>query len=61
MKLTHKMYSVNVSKASKRKNEEQLLQNIQKREKILSIGIYALIIIITIAIMLIVFNVLLKI
>jgi len=61
MKLTHNMHSVNVSKTSKRKNEEQLLQNIEKREKILSIGIYALIIIITIAIMLIVFNVLLKI
>lgn len=61
MKLTHKMHSVNVSKTNKRKNEEQLLHNIQKRERILSIGIYALIIIITIAIMLIVFNVLLKI
>lgn len=40
--------------------DEKYISQIQKQEKMFSIGIYALIIIITIALMLILFNVLLK-
>lgn len=40
--------------------DEKYISQMQKQEKMFSIGIYALIIIITIALMLILFNVLLK-
>lgn len=50
------------NKLSKKQREikEDYLSQIQKKEKMLSIGIYSLIIIITIALMLIILNVIVK-
>lgn len=61
MKHLQKAQPLNASKLDKKAPYENSLLQIKKKEKLLSIGIYALIIIITIAVMLIVFNVLLKI
>ena len=49
-------------KLSKKKGEikEDYLSQIQKKEKMLSVGIYSLLIIITIALMLIILNVIIK-
>jgi hypothetical protein len=50
------------NKLSKKQSEikEDYLSQIQKKERMLSIGIYSLIIIITIALMLIILNVIVK-
>jgi len=60
MKNSQKTQPLNVSKDPK-KTKEEYFSDIQKKEKMLSIGIYSLIIIITIALMLILLNVIIKI
>lgn len=60
MKHFKKARKTGVLKDNKRMFDENYISQIQKQEKMFSIGIYALIIIITIALMLILFNVLLK-
>lgn len=61
MKHLPKVQPLNISKLDQKPPGENSLLQIKKKEKLLSIGIYALIIIITVAVMLILFNVLLKI
>jgi hypothetical protein len=60
MKHFKKAQKANVLKDNKNPLNEKYISQIQKQEKLLSIGIYALMIIITIALMLILFNVLFK-
>lgn len=60
MKHLKKPHDNNAIKSSARITDLKNITQIQKQEKMLSIGIYTLIIIITIALMLILFNVLLK-
>lgn len=60
MKHFNKSQKAGVEKNEKKMFDEKHITQIQKQEKMFSIGIYALVIIITIALMLILFNVLLK-
>jgi hypothetical protein len=60
MKHFKKARKAGVLRKNKRMFDDNYISQIQKQEKMFSIGIYALIIIITIALMLILFNVLLK-
>ena len=60
MKHFKKARKTGVLKDENQMFDEKYISQIQKQEKMFSIGIYALIIIITIALMLILFNVLLK-
>lgn len=60
MKNIYKVQRLNSSQTIKDKSGDEYLTQIKKQEKFLSIGIYALIIIITVALMLILFNVVLK-
>ncbi|RPI65605.1 MAG: hypothetical protein EHM47_18575 [Ignavibacteriales bacterium] len=59
MKHIHKIQPLNVNK-NHNDLKEDYLSHIQKKEKMLSIGIYSLVIIITIALMLILINVVIK-
>jgi hypothetical protein len=60
MKNNYKVQRLNSSQTIQDKSGDEYLTQIKKQEKYLSIGIYALIIIITVALMLILFNVVLK-
>lgn len=59
MKNVSKTHQLNDSKTTKKQGKANSSSEIQKKEKFFSIGIYILIMIITIALMLILFNVLL--
>jgi len=59
MKNVSKTHQLNDSKTAKKESKSDSSSIIQRKEKFFSIGIYLLIIIITIALMLILFNVLL--
>jgi hypothetical protein len=56
MKHIQKMQPVSVSKSDKKEKNEKSTLEMQKKDKLLSAGVYALIIIVTIALMLILFN-----
>ena len=58
MKNIHQMHQVNSSKREKKENDKNNLLEIQRKDKLLAAGVYGLIIIITIALMLILFNLL---
>lgn len=60
MKHLKKAQKAEALKDDKKMFDEKNISQIQKQEKMFTMGIYALIIIITIALMLILFNVLLK-
>ena len=60
MKVNQKVQPPSASK-NPEKSSDKYFSEIQKKEKMLSIGIYSLIIIITIALMLILINVIIKI
>jgi len=59
MKNVSKTHQLNDSKITKKESKADSSSEIQRKEKFFSIGIYILIMIITIAMMLILFNVLL--
>jgi hypothetical protein len=59
MKNVSKTHQLNDSKTSKRDGKADSSSEIQRKERFISIGIYLLIMIITIALMLILFNFLL--
>jgi len=59
MKNVSKTHQLNDSKTPKREGKADSSSEIQRKERFISIGIYLLIMIITIALMLILFNVLL--
>ena len=56
MKHIQKMQPISVSKSDKKEKNEKSTLEMQKKDKLLSAGVYALIIIVTIALMLILFN-----
>jgi hypothetical protein len=60
MKHIQKMQPISVSKSDKREKNVKSTSEMQKKDKLLSAGVYALIIIVTIALMLILFNLLIK-
>jgi len=60
MKQIQKMAPLSVSKSIKKEKNEKSTLEMQKKDKMLSAGVYALIIIVTIALMLILFNLLIK-
>ncbi len=60
MKHIQKMQPISVSKSDKKEKNEKSTSEMQKKDKLLSAGVYALIIIVTIALMLILFNLLIK-
>ena len=58
MKHIQQVRKLNDTKSEKKENDERNLIEIQKKDKLLAAGVYGLIIIITIALMLILFNLL---
>ena len=60
MKHIQKMQPISVSKSDKKEKNEKSTLEMQKKDKLLSAGVYALIIIVTIALMLILFNLIIK-
>ena len=58
MKNIQQVRKLNDTKSEKKENDERNLIEIQKKDKLLAAGVYGLIIIITIALMLILFNLL---
>jgi hypothetical protein len=56
MKHIQKMQPISVLKSDKKEKNEKSTLEMQKKDKLLSAGVYALIIIVTIALMLILFN-----
>ena len=58
MKHIQQVRKLNDTKSEKKENDEKNLLEIQKKDKLLAVGVYGLIIIITIALMLILFNLL---
>lgn len=60
MKQIPKMQTMSVSKSDKKEKNKKSTAEMQKKDKLLSAGVYGLIIIITIALMLILFNLLIK-
>ena len=58
MKHIQQVRKLNDTKSEKKENDEKNLIEIQKKDKLLAAGVYGLIIIITIALMLILFNLL---
>ncbi len=59
MKLIHKMPVMSFSNFKKKETEKKSFSRLEKEEKMVTIGIYTLLIIITISLMLIIFNLLL--
>jgi hypothetical protein len=60
MKQIQKTQPLNISTIDKKEESENSLLEKQKKEKMLTIGVYSLIIIITVALMLILFNLIIK-
>lgn len=58
MKHIQQVRKLNDTKSEKKENDDRNLIEIQKKDKLLAAGVYGLIIIITIALMLILFNLL---
>jgi len=56
MKHIQKMQPISVFKSDKKEKNEKSTLEMQKKDKLLTAGVYALIIIVTIALMLILFN-----
>jgi len=56
MKNIHQAHQVSSSKSEKKENVDKSQSEMQKKEKLLAVGVYGLIIIITVALMLILFN-----
>jgi CHASE3 domain sensor protein len=60
MKQIQKTQPLSVSKIEKKEKNEKSTSEMQKKDKLLSAGVYALIIVVTIALMLILFNLFIK-
>jgi cytoskeletal protein RodZ len=60
MKNIHQVHQVSSSKSEKKEKVDKAQSEMQKKEKLLSVGVYALIIIMTVALMLILFNLIIK-
>jgi len=60
MKNIHQVHQVSSSKSDKKEKIDKSQLEMQKKDKLLSAGVYALIIIVTVALMLILFNLIIK-
>ena len=60
MKNLHQTHQMSNSESEKKENFDKSKLEIQRKDKLLAAGVYGLIIIITIALMLILFNLLIK-
>jgi hypothetical protein len=60
MKNIQQVQKLNDTKSEKKVKDEKSLSEIQKKDKLLAAGVYGLIIIITVALMLILFNLIIK-
>jgi len=60
MKHIQQVHKLNDTKSEKKGIDEKSLSEIKKKDKLLAAGVYSLIIIITVALMLILFNLIIK-